>query len=100
MLQCGGTGVGNGNDARYVILDFDFFDDDSLVVAYRVDGAAGTIQGTTVATVGYSDLDYQEVQPVDPFGELSREQVIAHALEERKVGEVLNTRSDDNCAEF
>jgi len=61
----------------------------------------GTTQGsTTVATVGYSDLQYQGVQPVDPLGELSREQLIAHALEERKVGQVLYTRSDDNCAEF
>lgn len=58
----------------------------------------GTTQGsTTVATVGYSDLQYQGVQPVDPLGELSREQLIAHALEERKVGQVLYTRSDDNC---
>jgi hypothetical protein len=39
MLQCGGSGV--GNDARYVILDFDFFDDDGLVIVYRVNGAAG-----------------------------------------------------------
>jgi hypothetical protein len=39
MLQCSGTGV--GNDSRYVILDFDFFDDDSLVIVYRVNGAAG-----------------------------------------------------------
>jgi hypothetical protein len=60
----------------------------------------GTTQGsTTVATVGYSDLRYQGVQPVDPLGELSREQLIAHVLEERKVGQVLYTRSDD-CAEF
>jgi hypothetical protein len=39
MLQCGGNGV--ENDVRNVILDFDFFDDDSLVVVFRVDGAAG-----------------------------------------------------------
>ena len=50
----------------------------------------GTIPGsTTVATIGYSDLHYQGVQLVDPLGELSREQLIAHALEERKVGQVL-----------
>jgi hypothetical protein len=61
----------------------------------------GTAQGsTTVATVGYTDLHYQGVQPVDPLGELSREQLVAHALEEGKVGQVLYTRSDDNCAEF
>jgi hypothetical protein len=57
----------------------------------------GTTQGsTTIATVGYSDLQYQGVQTVDRLGELSREQLIAHALEERKVGQVLYTRSDDN----
>ena len=39
MLQCSGTGI--GNEGRYVILDFDFFDDDSLVIVYRVNGAAG-----------------------------------------------------------
>lgn len=87
MLQCSGTEI--GNDGRYVILDFDFFDDDSLIIVYRVNGAAGTTQGTTtVATVVYSDLDYQGVKPVDPLGELSREQLIAHALEERKVGQI------------
>ncbi|KAH9969035.1 anaphase-promoting complex, cyclosome, subunit 4-domain-containing protein [Russula dissimulans] len=83
MLQCGGNGVGN-ND-RYDILDFDFFDDDSLVVVFRVDGAAGP---TTVATVGFSDLYYQELQPIGPTDELSLERVIAHALEERKVGQI------------
>jgi len=41
MLQCGGNGVGNNDNVRYDILDFDFFDDDSLVVVFRVDGAAG-----------------------------------------------------------
>jgi len=83
MLQCGGNGVGN-ND-RYDILDFDFFDDDSLVVVFRVDGAAGP---TTVATVGFSDLYYQELQPIGPTDELSLERMIAHALEERKVGQI------------
>ncbi|KAH9985379.1 anaphase-promoting complex, cyclosome, subunit 4-domain-containing protein [Russula compacta] len=87
MLQCGGNGV--ENNVRYNILDFDFFDDDSLIVVFRVTGAAGTTQGsTTVATVGFSDLHYQEVQPVGPVNELSREQVIEHALEERKVGQI------------
>ena len=61
----------------------------------------GTTQGsTTVATVGFSDLRYQEVQPVGPLDELSREQLIEHTLEERKIGQVLNTRSEDNCSEF
>lgn len=54
----------------------------------------GTIHGsTTVATVGYSDLQYQGVQTVDPLNELSREQLIAHALKERKSGQVLYTRT-------
>jgi hypothetical protein len=53
----------------------------------------GTIQGsTTVATVGFSDLQYQEIQPAGPLDELSREQLIEHALEERKAGQVLNTQ--------
>ena len=39
VLQCNGDGV--GNDARYNILDFDFFDDDTLVVVFRENGAAG-----------------------------------------------------------
>jgi hypothetical protein len=52
-----------------------------------------TTQGTTtVATVGFSDLHYQEMQPVGPLDELSREQLIEHALEERKAGQVLNTQ--------
>jgi len=83
MLQCGGNGA--GNNVRHIIRDFDFFDDDSLVVVFRVNGAAGP---TTVATVGFSDLHYQEVQIVSPVNELSREQLIEHALEERKVGQI------------
>ena len=105
MLQCSGNGVGN-ND-RYDILDFDFFDDDNLVVVFRVNDAAGacrhdttlfsdklnrdlgTTQGSiTVSTVGFSDLHYQELQPVGPVNELSREQLIEHAVEEGKVGQV------------
>lgn len=106
MLQCSGTGV--GNNVGYDILDLDFFDDDSLVVVSRVNGAAGacrhditpiqydelnrdlgTTQGsTTVSTVGFSDLQYQELQPVGPVNELSREQLIEHAVEERKAGQV------------
>lgn len=45
MLRCGGNGVGN-ND-RYDILDFDFFDDDSLVMVFRVNGAAGACRHDT-----------------------------------------------------
>ena len=106
MLQCGGNGV--GNNVRYDILDLDFFDDDSLVVVFRVNGAAGacrhditpiqrdelnrdlgTTKGsTTVSTVGFSDLQYRELQAVGPVNEPSREQLIEHAVEERKVGQV------------
>jgi len=52
----------------------------------------------TVATVGFSDLYFQELQPIGPTDELSLEQMIAHASEERKVGQVrnTNTRRDDN----
>ena len=39
MLQCSGDGV--GNNVRYNIFDFDFFDDDSLVVVFGVNGTAG-----------------------------------------------------------
>jgi hypothetical protein len=116
MLQCGGNGV--ENNVRYDILDFDFFDDDSLVVVVRVNGATGawhydttfinelnrdlgaTHGSTTVSTVGFSDLHYQELQPVDPVNELSREQLIEHAVEERKVGQVWNTGSEDNLSDF
>jgi hypothetical protein len=118
MLQCGGNGV--EKNVRNNILDFDFFDDDSLIVVFRVDGAAGacpndtaliprdelnrdpgTTQGsTTVATVGFSDLHYQGVQPVGPVNELSREQVIEHALEEQKVGQVLNSGNEANLSDF
>lgn len=83
VLQCNGDGA--GNDVRYNILDFDFFDDDTLVVVFRVNGAAGP---TTVATVGFSDLHYQELQPVGPVNEVSREQLIEHAVEERKAGQI------------
>jgi hypothetical protein len=39
MLQCSGDGV--ENNVSYDILDFDFFDDDSLVIVFRADGAEG-----------------------------------------------------------
>ncbi|KAI9454006.1 anaphase-promoting complex, cyclosome, subunit 4-domain-containing protein [Russula earlei] len=83
IFQCSGDGVGN-ND-RYILLDFDFFDDDNLVVVFRGDGAAGP---TTVATVGFSDLHYKELQPMGPVNEISLEQMISHALKERKVGRI------------
>lgn len=55
-----------------------------------------TAQGSaTVATVGFSDLHYQEVQPVGPLDAMSREQLVEHALEERKVGQVLSSKSED-----
>jgi hypothetical protein len=51
---------------------------------------SGTTQGPTkAATVGFSDLHYQELQSVSPVSELSREQLIEHAVEERKAGQVL-----------
>jgi hypothetical protein len=52
----------------------------------------------TIATVGFSDLHYHELQPlqVGPVNELSRERLIKHALEEREVGQVLlYNKSDD-----
>jgi hypothetical protein len=61
----------------------------------------GTTQGsTTISTVGFSDLHYQELQPVGPVNEISREQLIEHAVEERKVGQVWNAGSEDNLSDF
>jgi hypothetical protein len=75
------------------------FHDTSLIPRDELN--LGTTQGsTTVATVGFSDLHYQEVQLIGPLDEFSREQLIKHALEERKVGQVWYTRSEDNCSEF
>ncbi|KAI0307739.1 anaphase-promoting complex, cyclosome, subunit 4-domain-containing protein [Multifurca ochricompacta] len=117
MLQCSGDGV--GNNVRYNVLDFDFFDNDNLVVVFRVDGAAGACptvtalvprdkanrdlgitQGpTTVATVGFSDLDYQDLRLSTSVNELSREQLIEHAVKVWKVGQVLYTKSEDNLSD-
>ncbi len=44
VLRCGGDGV--GNNVRCNILDFDFFDDDTLVVVFRVNGAGGACPTT------------------------------------------------------
>lgn len=44
VLQCSGDGV--GNNVRYNILDFDFFDKETLIVVFRVDGAAGACTTT------------------------------------------------------
>jgi hypothetical protein len=51
---------------------------------------------TTIATVGFSDLHYNELHPLGTVNELSREQLIEHAQEEWKAGQVLlYTRCDD-----
>jgi hypothetical protein len=63
----------------------------------------GTTQGSaTVSTVGFSELRYQELQPVSPLNELSREQLIEHVVEEVKVGQVCKYRngSEDNLSDF
>jgi len=44
VLRCSGDGV--GNNVRYNILDFDFFDNDTLVVVFRGNGAAGACPTT------------------------------------------------------
>jgi len=75
VLQYNSDGI--GNNVRYNILDFDFFDNDTLVVVFRENGAAGH---TTVATVGFSDLHYQELQSVSSVSDISREQLIEHAI--------------------
>jgi hypothetical protein len=69
--------------------------DTALIPRDKLD-LESTQGNTTVATVGFSELQYQEVQLVGPLDEMSREQLIEHALEEGKVGQVLSTRSEDD----
>jgi hypothetical protein len=65
---------------------------DTALIAHDELNLGSTQGSTTVAIVGFSDLHYQELQPVGPLDELSREALIEHALEERKAGQVLNTQ--------
>ncbi|KAF7306941.1 DEAD-domain-containing protein [Mycena indigotica] len=64
-----GTLPGEG---KAVIVDAQFFDDQLLVVVYRVSDVP------FMATVGYSELDYEEL---DPEGYTTREDVMQRALE-------------------
>ncbi|KAI0068360.1 hypothetical protein BV25DRAFT_1793503 [Artomyces pyxidatus] len=89
ILECRLEG---GDDGLFDILDMDFFDNESLVILYRTRETPGP---TVIATVGYAELGYQDLQ-VDRSGSgtgaLSREGVMLAALQRWKAGEVLSNR--------
>ncbi|KAJ6519839.1 anaphase-promoting complex, cyclosome, subunit 4-domain-containing protein [Mycena sanguinolenta] len=60
------------------ILDAQFFDDSSIVIVYRVRDQPGK---AFIATVGYSELEYQELDPAEYVRIPSREDLMQRAME-------------------
>ncbi|KAJ7783806.1 anaphase-promoting complex, cyclosome, subunit 4-domain-containing protein [Mycena maculata] len=60
------------------ILDAQFFDDASVVIVYRIRNQPG---GAFIATVGYSDLEYQELGPAEYVRTPAREDLMQRAME-------------------
>ncbi|KAJ7706158.1 anaphase-promoting complex, cyclosome, subunit 4-domain-containing protein [Mycena rosella] len=60
------------------VLDAEFFDDSSVVIVYRIPGQPGK---AFIATVGYSELDYQELGPAEYVKAPSREDLMQRAME-------------------
>ncbi|KAJ7487618.1 anaphase-promoting complex, cyclosome, subunit 4-domain-containing protein [Mycena galericulata] len=60
------------------ILDAQFFDDASVVIVYRIRDQPG---GAFIATVGYNELEYQELGPAEYVRTPSREDLMQRAME-------------------
>lgn len=58
-----------------------------------------TSGSTTIAAVVYSDLQYQELQPVGTMNELSREELILHAVRRQKADQVRRIKPELRTAE-
>ncbi|KAF8216223.1 anaphase-promoting complex, cyclosome, subunit 4-domain-containing protein [Mycena galopus ATCC 62051] len=58
------------------ILDAQFFDDSCVVIVYRIRNQPG---GAFIATVGYSELEYQELDPAEYVRTASREDLMQRA---------------------
>jgi len=67
------------------LLEVDFFDDESLVVVYRLPTKDGS-GSTFIATVSYDDLGYQELQPEWYVNIPAREDLMLGAMEWLKEG--------------
>ncbi|KAJ7181678.1 anaphase-promoting complex, cyclosome, subunit 4-domain-containing protein [Mycena crocata] len=60
------------------ILDAEFFDESCVVIVYRIRNQPG---GAFIATVGYSELEYQELGPAEYVRTPSREDLMQRAME-------------------
>ncbi|KAJ6604670.1 anaphase-promoting complex, cyclosome, subunit 4-domain-containing protein [Mycena vulgaris] len=60
------------------ILDAEFFDDSSVVIVYRIQGQPAR---AFIATVGYSELEYQELAPAEYVKVPAREDLMQRAME-------------------
>ncbi|KAJ7630959.1 anaphase-promoting complex, cyclosome, subunit 4-domain-containing protein [Roridomyces roridus] len=64
--------------AHLEILDTQFFDDASLVIVYRIRNEPG---GAVIATMDYSQLEYQELQAGEYVSTSTREDLMRRAME-------------------
>ncbi|KAJ7092748.1 anaphase-promoting complex, cyclosome, subunit 4-domain-containing protein [Mycena epipterygia] len=60
------------------ILDAEFFDDSSVVIVYRIHNQPG---GAFIATVGYNELEYQDLDPAEYVRTPAREDLMQRAME-------------------
>ncbi|TFK57285.1 hypothetical protein OE88DRAFT_1744863 [Heliocybe sulcata] len=80
ILECRGPGESGSQEAavmRGSLLDFDFFDESELVVVYR----AETSGKAFIATVNYSDVDYQPLTHDGYVSAPTREDLMIDALQ-------------------
>ncbi|KAI0312628.1 anaphase-promoting complex, cyclosome, subunit 4-domain-containing protein [Amylostereum chailletii] len=75
----------DGGTTAIFLLDVEFFDDESLVVVYRVRNPEGQRGPTIVGTIGYADLDFGGIEDANMC---SQEEVAKEAERRWKAGEV------------
>lgn len=81
MLECLVPGEGQSQDEgamRGTVLDFEFFDEEDLVVVYR----HGSLDTAVISLVNYSGVDYQDLKPDGYVNAPLREDLMVDALQQ------------------
>jgi len=78
---CVAGGEGNDKMVPFDILDMDFFDENVLIVVYRVEGRYGS---ASIATVGYSDLIYETMELGKDVNDFAREALMLEVFQQLK----------------
>ncbi|KAL0571815.1 hypothetical protein V5O48_010145 [Marasmius crinis-equi] len=87
LLECSLI-LEDGSSTHLEILSFEFFDDESLIIIYRLPQADGE---TFIATVRYDDLGYQALLWEDHVTLVVREELTEWALHSLEVGKLAST---------